>query len=122
MLSVGQMPALRKADWITKSHSPRHDSYFTEMIDLDTPFHRRVKKLKAPTSAQFDAAAWKSLPEGDTARSDLELLAGAMLIAAEMQAFRARPADFERDALDAATAPDVDGPSTTRTLLSATYF
>ena len=25
-------------------------------------------------------------------------------------------------ALDAATAPDVDGPSTTRTLLSATYF
>ncbi|TKV71669.1 hypothetical protein FDV58_39320 [Bradyrhizobium elkanii] len=73
------------------------------MIALDTPFHRKAKKLKAPTSAAFDAATWTSLLESDVSLSDLELIAGAMLIAAEMKAFRAQPPDAERDALDPAT-------------------
>ncbi|MDX3965515.1 MAG: hypothetical protein QHD01_02810 [Bradyrhizobium sp.] len=74
------------------------------MLDIDTPFHRRVKKLKAPTSAAFDAAAWAALLDGEPpSHSDLELVAAAMLIAAEMQALRGLPAEQERDSLDAAT-------------------
>jgi hypothetical protein len=73
------------------------------MIDLDTPFHRKVAKLKAPTSAAFDAGAWRDLLDEKPSHSDLKLLAGALLIAAEMGAFRALPADPERSAIDPAT-------------------
>ena len=73
------------------------------MIDFDTPFHQRVWKLKAPTSAAFDAAAWKALLDGQPSSSDQELIAGAMLIAAEMQAFRGLPPESERETLNAAT-------------------
>jgi hypothetical protein len=73
------------------------------MIDLDTPFHRKVAKLKAPTSAAFDAAAWRDLLDEAPSHSDLKLLAGALLIATEMKAFRALPADPERGAIDPAT-------------------
>src|SRR5450755_1369668 len=89
-----------------KTHRSRLSPYFAEsnsMIDLDTPFHRKVAKLKAPTSAAFDAGAWRDLLDEKPSHSDLKLLAGALLIAAEMGAFRALPADSERAAIDPAT-------------------
>jgi hypothetical protein len=75
------------------------------MIDLDTPFHKRVTKLKSPTSASFDAKAWAALLDDESGATEVDsfLVAGAMLIAAESAKLRSFPADPELAALDAAT-------------------
>ena len=70
-----------------------------EMIELDTPFQRRAAKLKAPTSAAFEAKAWAALKDEAGPDRDLTLIAAAMMIAAESAALRELPADEELAAL-----------------------
>jgi hypothetical protein len=73
------------------------------MIDLDTPFHKRIAKLRAPTSAAFEPEAWAALLDGGETRTDLTLIAAATMIAAESAAFRDIPPDSHLAALDAGT-------------------
>jgi hypothetical protein len=76
------------------------------MLEFDTSFHTRVRKLKSPTSAAFDAKAWRAARDeaDDFTESDTYLLAGALWVASQSAALRSMPPDPDFDALDAGTA------------------
>lgn len=72
------------------------------MLEFDTPFHARIRKLKPPTSSAFDPAAWNAARDAasDANRSDLGLV-GATWIAGQAEALRQTPHHPDFGALDA---------------------
>ncbi len=91
------------------------------MLEFDTPFHARIRKLKPPTSSAFDPAAWLAARDAasDANRSDLGLVLGATWIAREAEALRQAPRDPEFEALDAGTSVTLAIATVNREFLTA---
>jgi hypothetical protein len=72
------------------------------MLEFDTTFHARVRKLKSPTSSAFDVLAWIAARDevSDTTESDVGLLAAAIWLAVQSTLLRQTPQDPEFEALD----------------------
>lgn len=75
------------------------------MLEFHTPFHDAVRKLRSPTSAEFNAAAWQAVYEQTTSLqdSDRSLMTSALWVAAQAAASRDTPKDPEFEELDAGT-------------------
>lgn len=76
------------------------------MLEFATPFHAAVGKLRSPTSANFDPAAWQDAYKqiNDPLSSDENLLEAALWIGSLSAAIRALPKPANFEALDAQTA------------------
>ena len=60
------------------------------MIDLDTPFRAKARRLRSPTGANFDSAVWKRsyADAANKTEADQELLRTTIWIATQSEALR----------------------------------